>query len=201
MPTVRLQWLREGRSFEAIAPDDELVHRHAAQLCGWYNAPENAAMMNGSGAMSHDDVIEFWRDLGADGGHGFFGYVDGELVGDADLRGLRAGTAEFAIMIGRAESKGRGIGRALAEMVHVFAFRDLGLARLYVPPQRDNTRVHALNASLGYARDDSDAARAFADSPACETYSIAAAAFRATHERAWREVNLHGVASPPRSKA
>ncbi len=145
-------------------------------------------MMDGSGVMSRDDVLDFWGDLSAAGGRGFFAFLDGKLVGDADLRGLRNRTAEFALMIGDAKHKGRGIGRRLAQMIHVFGFRDLGLERIYVPPRRDNARVHALNAFLGYERDESDAARVFVDSPDCETFSLSAKAFRDRHGRPWREV-------------
>ncbi len=188
MPRVRLAWNRGGHAFEAIEPDVELLERHADRLRDWYNAPENATMMDGSADMSREDVLDFWRDLRAAGGRGFLGFVDGVLVGDADIRGRRRKTAEFAVMIGGAEHKGRGIGRTISEMVHVFAFRELGLRRLYVPPRRDNVRVHALNAFLGYERDDSAAARAFADSPDCETYSLSAGTFRLGHAQAWREV-------------
>ena len=169
MSHVRLVWSSGDRSFEAIEPDETLLERHADDLCSWYNAPENAQMMDGSGTMSRGDVVDFWRDLRRAGGRGFFGFCDGALVGDADLRAVRGRSAEFAVMIGAASRKGAGLGRALALMLHVFAFRDLRLERVYVPPRRDNHRVHALNAFLGYERDDGPEARGFVDGPDCET--------------------------------
>ncbi|MBX3208127.1 MAG: GNAT family N-acetyltransferase [Labilithrix sp.] len=189
-PSFELTWETEDRSFAAIEPDAALVARSAEQLRDWYNAHDNASMMEGSGVMSCDDVIEFWRELRASGGRGFLGFVDGRLVGDADLRSIHDGAAEFALMIGSAAEKGRGFGRALASMIHVFAFRELALSRVFVPPRRDNHRVHALNAFLGYERDESAAARAFADGPDSETYSLAAETFRAKHRAAWREVEV-----------
>lgn len=200
MPRARLTWKERDRSFEALEPDAELVERHADQLRDWYNAHDNASMMDGSGAMSREDVIDFWRDLRAAGGRGFLGFVDGQLVGDADVRGIRRGTAEFAVMIGGAANKGRGLGRALAVMVHVFAFRELRLDRLYVPPRRDNHRVHALNAFLGYERDDSPAARAFADGPDSETYSLSATRFRERHRAAWRAITAELTVLTTRSR-
>lgn len=188
MPPSRLTWNREGQRFDIVAPDSALVERHAEALLAWYNAPANASMMEGSGTMTRDDVLDFWATLQVDGGRGFFAFVDGRLVGDADLRGIEGGIGEFAIMIGETRDKGRGIGKTIARMVHVFAFRELGLERLYVPPRRDNAPVHALNAFLGYERDDSETARAFADSPHCDTYSLGAAAFRARHPDAWAGV-------------
>jgi RimJ/RimL family protein N-acetyltransferase len=185
---VRLAWSVAERSFEAIEPDPNLVLEHAAKLVGWYNAPANASMMESSGMMSHADVVDFWRELRRSGGRGFLGFMSGELVGDADVRGVRDGAAEFAIMIGASAQQGRGLGRALASMVHVFAFRELGLERLFVPPRRDNRRVHALNRFLGYERDNSAAARVYADGPDSETYSISASTFRALHPDAWERV-------------
>jgi RimJ/RimL family protein N-acetyltransferase len=190
MERARLTWTWGGHIFEAIEPDDALVAEHAVVLRDWYNAADNAVMMDGSGDMTEDDVRVFWRELRSNGGRGFFGFVDGVLVGDADLRNVSATAAEFAIMIGDAAQKGRGVGRTLATIVHVFAFRELGLRRLFVPPRHDNVRVHALNAFLGYTRDDSAEARAYADGPDCETYSLASAEFQAAHEAAWRAVTL-----------
>lgn len=190
MARTRLVWHRGGRRFEALEPDDALVARHASVLRDWYNAAENASMMDGSGTMTDADVIAFWRELRAEGGRGFLAFADGVLVGDADLRGVTATSAEFAIMIGDAAQKGLGIGRTLATMVHVFAFRELGLRRIFVPPRRDNVRVHALNAFLGYERDDTPEARAYADGPDCETYSLDADTFHRLHREAWNAVEI-----------
>ena len=68
MPRVRLVWNRGGHAFEAIEPDVHLLERHADRLRDWYNAPENASMMDGSGTMSREDVLDFWRDLRDSGG-------------------------------------------------------------------------------------------------------------------------------------
>lgn len=188
---MRLGWTESDRSFEAVEPDAELVERHADALLLWYNSRENAAMMNGSGLMSRDDVVEFWRELREGGAHGFLAFVDGALVGDMDIRAIRGATGEFAIMIGDAESKGRGIGKTFARMIHVCAFRDLGLERLFVCPRRDNARVHALNAFLGYTRDDGEEARARSDlDPDSDMYSLGRDTFRGRHEDAWREVEV-----------
>lgn len=188
---VRLAWPADNRLVEAIEPDEDLVERNAERLRDWYNDPDNASMMDGCGTMSTEDVVDFWRTLRNDRGRGFFAFENGVLVGDADLRQVRDGAAEFALMIGPAEAKGRGVGRALAILVHVFAFRELGLPRLFVPPRRDNVRVHALNRFLGYEPDDGQLARAFGDEPSCQTYSLSARAFREKHAAAWCEVEVH----------
>jgi RimJ/RimL family protein N-acetyltransferase len=186
---MRLAWRKSGCSFDAIRATPAMIDEHADTLLAWYNAGENAAFMNGSGRMSRADVLDFWRDLREGSAHGFLTFSAGLLVGDMDIRGIRDGGGEFAIMIGAAASKGRGLGKAFARMLHVFAFRDLALERLYVSPRRDNARVLALEAFLGYARDDGAEAMARADAdPACDTYSIDADRFRTRHEDAWREV-------------
>lgn len=189
---MRLVWQENGRSLEATEPDAALVERHAATLLAWYNARENAAMMNGSGAMTLADVLDFWRELREGRGRGFLSFAGGRLVGDMDLRAVRGATGEFAIMIGDDASKGRGLGKAFARMIHVFAFRDVGLERVFVSPRRDNTRVLALEAFLGYAPDDGPEARERADDdPDCATYSLARDVFRRLHDDAWREVEVH----------
>lgn len=184
---VRLTWRRRGALLEAFEPDADTVAAHALLLRDWYNAPENASMMGGSGTMTAEDVVDFWRELREDGGRGFLSSVDGVLVGDMDLRHMKDGVAEFAIMIGAAR-KGEGLGKAFAAMLHTHAFRDLGVTRLFVPPKEANARVHALNDFLGYQRDDSPEARAYADEPDCVTSSLTAEAFRERHPDAWAEV-------------
>lgn len=180
-----------GPALLAVEPDDALVRAHAATLAGWYNARENASMMGGQTTLTADDVVDFWRELRSGGGRGFFSFADGALVGDMDLRtvDLARRTAEFAILVGARETKGRGLGGKFACMIHVFAFRELGLARTYGQPKRENERVQRLEARLGYERDDSPEAWAYAD-PGDDVLpaSCSREAFAARCEDAWREV-------------
>lgn len=196
-PLVRLIWHRERPSqeagparetLEAREPTAAEVAEHAALLRNWYNAPQNATMMGGSGTMTESDVVEFWDELRQGGGLGFLAFAGGALVGDLDLRNVTAEAAEFAIMIGDAARKGEGLGTAFALMLHVYAFRDLGMKRLYVPPKRANARVHGLNRRLGYVRDASAEAQAYADEPECVVSSLERGAFERRHAQAWREV-------------
>ncbi|MBX3191499.1 MAG: GNAT family N-acetyltransferase [Labilithrix sp.] len=183
-------WRRDGRLFEAIEPDGATVTEHAPALARWYNTKENASMMGGSGDMTLDDVATFYRELADGGGHGFLCFVDGLLVGDMDLRSVRASSAEFAVMIGASTTKGRGLGRTFATMIHVFAFRDLRLARIYVQPKRENIAVQRLELRLGYTLDDSPEARSHADDDDVITMSITSPVFRATNPDAWFAVEL-----------
>lgn len=189
---IELSWVKDGVSLVAVEPDEALVASHADRLTRWYNAPENASMMGGSGSMTDDDTREYWAELRANGGRGFLFFVGGVLTGDADLRSFGEAPlgafAEFAIMIGDSAQKGRGLGRALAEMVHVFAFRELGLARVYGQPKPENVRVRRMEAGIGYERDDGPIARSIADDDQSLTQSIGPDAFRERCGAAWREV-------------
>jgi len=190
--TARLRWLKSGRVHEAIEPDAAVVAAHADTLARWYNAPGNASMMGGSGDMSPGDVVDFYRELAEGGGRGFLCFVDGALVGDMDLRSLRAGSAEFAVMIGDTAQKGLGFGGTFAAMIHVFAFRELGLSRVYVQPRRENVVVQRLEQRLGYELDDSAEARSHADDDDSITMSISSEVFRARNADAFRDVEVTG---------
>ncbi|MCA9587351.1 MAG: GNAT family N-acetyltransferase [Myxococcales bacterium] len=187
----------QGRRFELYEPSPADVDLHAATLAGWYNEPANVAMMEGSGVMDEADVAAFWQELRAAGGRGFFARVDGALVGDLDLRSVRGRTAELAIMIGERQRQGRGVGRVLAATLLVVAFRELGLEKVYAPSRRDNARMRAMAASLGFVDDESDEARALLDSDACTTQSVTASSFRALHADAWSAVRVDSASAPP----
>lgn len=195
---VALAWHSHDPSLRAIEPDEALVRRHASTLAGWYNASENATMMGAGAVMSEDDVIDFWRELRQGGARGFLCFSGEALVGDMDLRGeLARGHAEFAIMIGETREKGRGLGLAFATMIHVFAFRDLGLGRIYVTPKTENERVQRLNRRLGYVRDDGPLARSFLEpgDDESESQSIGEAELRSALPAAWTEVDRRPAAT------
>lgn len=181
---------RDGRSFVAAEVEGERLAQHVRRLRDWYNATENASMMGGATDTSDADVLAFVRGLRAAGGRWFLLTVDGEPVGDMDLRSVTERTAEFAIMIGDTHRKGQGLGATFATMLHVFAFRDLALARIYVQPRRENVRVQRLERSLGYVPDDSPEARSHADDDDVLTMSITAADFRARHADAWSSLEV-----------
>jgi RimJ/RimL family protein N-acetyltransferase len=186
---VTLTYARNGLSFVATEVDDATLQQHARRLRDWYNAAENASMMGGATDTEDTDVLDFVRDLRASGGHWFLLFVDGAPVGDMDLRSVTERSAEFAIMVGDTARKGQGLGATFATMLHVFAFRDLALERIYVQPKRENVRVQRLERSLGYEPDDSPEARSHADDgDDVVTMSIAADVFRGKHPSAWEDV-------------
>jgi RimJ/RimL family protein N-acetyltransferase len=182
---------RHDERLRAVQPDARLVTAHAAQLCAWYNNMENAQMMGAGSTMTEADVRDFWADLDASGARGFLCFVGDRLVGDMDLRGkLSDGYAEFAIMVGDTRDKGQGLGLAFATMIHVFAFRELGLHRIYVTPKRENQRVQRLNRRLGYVPDASERARSFLDEgdTESESQSVGPDELRAAIGADWQSV-------------
>jgi RimJ/RimL family protein N-acetyltransferase len=183
---MEVRWLREGVLYRAIEPSARLVDEHADTLLAWYNLPSNAAMMGNTVEMSRDDVVEYWATVTERAARGFLLFVDDDLAGDAELRNLTRERAEFSIMIG--SNQGRGLGATFSAMVHVFAFRALGVERIYVQPKPENVRVQRMELRLGYAIDNSPEARALVDDQRDVTMSISRRVFAEKNPEAWRDV-------------
>ncbi|HEX5063752.1 MAG TPA: GNAT family N-acetyltransferase, partial [Kofleriaceae bacterium] len=157
---------------------DELA-QHAAALSVGYNEPRNAELMGHTSAISPAEVIENYTETIAGGMRAFLLFSGGELAGDADLRGLRGGSGEFAFMIAMPSAQGKGLGTRFATMIHAFGFRALGLSRIYASVVPHNTASRRVFEKLGYVVDNSAAARAYADEPDDVTLALD----RATFER------------------
>jgi RimJ/RimL family protein N-acetyltransferase len=121
-------------------------------------------------------------------------YADGALAGDADLRGIDHGAAEFAFLIGRPGAQGKGLGTRFAIMVHAFGFAPpplgLGLERIYasvVPANAASLRVFA---KLGYTEDQRASARRWADAPDDVVLGIDRATFVARHVDAVEAIEI-----------
>ena len=180
---MNLLYQRDGVTYRAVEPSPDEVRVHADALREWYNTPANSQLMGNTVEMTLDDVLEYWRDVDKRSARGFLLFVDDQLAGDSELRHITNDHAEFSIMIGPVAEQGRGLGGIFAAIVHVFAFRELGLRRLYVPPKAENVRVHNLNFRLGYELDESPEARSFADDASDVTMSITRERFEAVN--AW----------------
>lgn len=197
---VTLRWEAPSRSsafdddartrLVAVEPDPERLATAAPALREWYNHRGNAAMMGGATDMTVADVIGFWADLRERGGRGFLTYVDDVLVGDMDLREVTNVAAEFAILVGSDAQKGRGLGTSLGAMLHVFAFRALGLEVVYTQMKRENARMQRVARALGYVDDASAAARRYADDDGCLAMSLTRDAFVGAQPEAWRAVSI-----------
>jgi RimJ/RimL family protein N-acetyltransferase len=161
----RIDWISEAGQLSALEPEPSEIAEHAAALAVGYNEPANAELMGHTEPISADDVVAHYLDMAADGARQFLLFADGVLVGDADLRGLHGGAAEFAFMIGARDQQGKGLGTRFAVMVHALGFRELGLRRVYASVVPHNTASRRVFEKLGYVTDDSATAREFADEP------------------------------------
>lgn len=191
----RIESATELGLLSAVEPSDDELRRAAPTLACAYGDPHNAAMMGHLEAFTADEVVEHYEELVAEGGHAFLLYVDGALVGDADLRDLdpAARSAELAIMLTTQSTQGRGLGTRFAVMLHAFAFRVLELDRLYVAILPANTASSRLFAKLGYREDLSPAARALVDDELELTLSVERAAFERAHHGALDGVRIERV--------
>lgn len=78
-----------------------------------------------------------------------------EAVGHVGLYQIdhRVRKAEFAILIGRAELHGRGIGKAVTKFMLDFGFLDLNLNKISLTVLANNERAQSLYRSLGFVEE------------------------------------------------
>jgi RimJ/RimL family protein N-acetyltransferase len=165
----------------ALEPTHDEITRHAEALAAGYNEPTNAELMGHTAVIPPADVIDSYTESIAAGMRAFLLFEDSALVGDADLRGIRGTTAEFAFMIAARAAQGKGFGTRFALMVHAFGFRALELETIYASVVPHNTASRRVFEKLGYVLDDSAAAREYADEPGDVTLSLDRATFGARH--------------------
>jgi RimJ/RimL family protein N-acetyltransferase len=171
----------DGAHLRALEPTRAEVVAAASRLAGYYNEPYNRAMLSHAEDMSAHDVVAHYRGLAAEGGRPFLLEHEGALVGDGDLRRVERGRAEAAILVGERSVQGKGLGTRFGVMLHAFAFRALGLARVYASIIPANAASLRLFEKLGYERDDSRVARRYADERSDVTLSLAPARFDERH--------------------
>jgi RimJ/RimL family protein N-acetyltransferase len=165
----------------AVEPTRARVAAVAARLAAFYNEPHNRAMLGHAADLSEADVVAHYRRLAGDGARAFLLEIDGRLVGDADLRNLDRGRGEIAILVGERAAQGRGLGTRFGVMLHAFAFRALGLRRVFASVVPANAASLRLFQKLGYERDESPTARRTMDAPDDVTLSLAAERFLRLH--------------------
>lgn len=176
----RIEWTTNVGKLVAMEPQLAEVSAHAGELAAGYNEPENARLMGHVEPISDTEVVDHYVAMFDEGARPFLLYLDGKLVGDADLRGMRDGAAEFAFMIAARDQQGKGLGTKFALMVHAYAFSTLGLVRVYASIMPKNHASRRVFEKLGYTLDDGAEARTFADDAGDVTLAID----RATFERA-----------------
>jgi RimJ/RimL family protein N-acetyltransferase len=184
----RIDWQTEVGALAAIEPTLEEVTAHAARLAAGYNDPRNAELMGHTAPITIDEVVDQYDAASQDGVRSFLLFVDGALVGDGDLRGIRAGSAEFAFMIAAPTLQGKGLGTRFAVMIHAFGFAQLRLARIYASVVPQNIASLRVFEKVGYRVDDGPEARSYADEPGDLTLAIDRATFERAHARALEQI-------------
>jgi RimJ/RimL family protein N-acetyltransferase len=202
----------DGERLLAIEPTGEELAAAAGTLAAFYNDPHNRLMLANTITLTPAEVLASYDDLRAAGGRPFLLFADGRLVGDGDLRHLDVDaeanhgarkngkseekTGEIAILVGERSSQGRGLGTRLAVMLHAFAFQILDLRQIYASILPANARSLRLFARLGYLRDDSPAARAFADEPDDVTLAVTRARFESAAASTLADLRLYPRSTP-----
>jgi len=166
----------------AFEPSLDEVRAAAARLSGFYNDEHNRVMLTHEDDMSAEEVVEYYGESREDGDRLFLLEQDGVLIGDADFRNVDAESAEYAIMIGARDLQGRGLGRRFTTMLHAWAFRGLGLDRVYVTILPANAASVRLFEQLGYEPDSSLRARSLIDEQSDVTLSVQRSAFELQHK-------------------
>ena len=185
-----IEWQGHDDRLVAIEPTPAEVARHAPALAVAYNHPANAVLMGHTDPISEEEIIEHYADMQAEGAHQFLLFRDDLFVGDADLRGIRDGSAEFAFMIAAPSVQGKGLGTRFALMIHAFGFSKLGLERIYASVVPENVASRRVFEKLGYTVDDSPEARAYADEPGDVTLVIDRAGFENRHAHALAQLRI-----------
>lgn len=166
------------------------VAAHAARLASGYNDPHNARHMGHLESFSENEVVNHYAAMLAEAARPFLLYVENELVGDADLRGMRRRAAEFAFMIAARQQQGKGLGTRFALMVHACAFTALDLDRVYASIAPTNHASRRVFEKLGYTRDDGPEARSFADEPGDITMVVDRNRFQLAHAAAMAQLRI-----------
>jgi RimJ/RimL family protein N-acetyltransferase len=174
----------------AREPTRKQIVEAAPRLARFYSDPHNQAMLAQDEDQSAVDVVAHYRALAKEAARAFFLEVDDRLVGDADLRSLTRQSAEVAILIGDRSMQGRGLGTRFGIMLHAFAFGALRLRRTYASIIPANEGSLRLFEKLGYERDDTPAARRFADEPTDLTLSLGPTRFQGLHGPAAARVRV-----------
>jgi RimJ/RimL family protein N-acetyltransferase len=180
----------EWGELAAVEATPDEIARHATALSAGYNDPRNAELMSHTAAISAAEVVESYSESIAAGMRAFLLFQRGELAGDADLRGLRGNTAEFAFMIAMPSAQGKGLGTRFATMVHAFGFRTLELSTIYASIVPHNTASRRVFEKLGYRVDDSAGAREYAEEPGDVTLAVARETFERVHASALAQIRI-----------
>jgi RimJ/RimL family protein N-acetyltransferase len=189
---LEARWRTPVGDLAIAEPPDEAVARASRDLAAFYNDPHNSALLSNTHFFSSDEVEQHWRDLRADGGRAFLFTRDGVLVGDGDFRHVGEREAELALLIGPRALQGMGLGRRFALMLLSLGYGELGLERVYVAIRPQNAGSLRLFERVGFVRDETPAARAYAEDDDDVCMVLGRDDFLAWHADAVRQIE-HAV--------
>jgi RimJ/RimL family protein N-acetyltransferase len=176
-----VEYRDEQNLLRAFEPTPDEVRTAAARLSSYYNDEHNRAMLTHEDDMAVEEVFAYYTESREQGDRLFLLEQDGVLVGDADFRNFDGESAEYAIMIGARNLQGRGLGRKFTTMLHAWAFRGLGLHRVYVTILPANRASVRLFEQLGYGPDTSPRARSLIDEESDVSLSVERSLFELQH--------------------
>ncbi|ALC18136.1 protein N-acetyltransferase, RimJ/RimL family [Desulfuromonas soudanensis] len=174
----------------AFEPTEEEVLVAAPLLAIFNNDRHNSAMLTNTQEMTATDIVENYEFLRTNKGRPFLLEQDGVLIGDADFRKFSGSTAEFAILVGSRTEQSRGLGTRYAAMMHLAAFRVLGLERIYASIVPTNVASRRMVEKLGYQLDQSPFASSFAEEKDDIVMSIDRARFELASAGLMSEVTI-----------
>ena len=186
MQRFRIEWSTSIGELCALEPQLDEVTARAPALAVAYNDPRNALLLGHTAPLALADVIEHYTSL-LEHGRPFLLLRNGGLSGDADIRGISNGSAEFAFLIADPDAQGKGLGTRFATMVHAFAFAQLPIDRMYASVVPFNVASRRVFEKLGYVVDDSETARAHGD-PGDVTLALDRTTFDRLHAAAVAEI-------------
>jgi RimJ/RimL family protein N-acetyltransferase len=185
-----VEWITDVGLLELVEPTDAEVRLQARALADFYNEPSNRALLTNTQEFTAEDVVDQFAEMRAQGGRLFLLKVDGEVVGDCDLRNVEGRVAEYAIMVGPRASQAKGLGTRFSVMVIALAFERLGLDHVYASVRPDNAGSLRMLEKVGYVRDASPAARRYAEELDDVCVCIDAATFRRAQSDAIARVRI-----------
>jgi RimJ/RimL family protein N-acetyltransferase len=187
---LRVEWMTDAGALTAVEPTRAEIVERAAEIAAAYNDPHNHAMLGNTIRFTEADVVENYESMAAEGARQFFLFEGGVFAGDADLRNIADGSAELAILIAARAAQGKGLGTRFATLLHVFAFRELAVERVYVTFIAENAASRRIFEKIGHAVDDGAHARSLVDDARDVSMSIGRADFERKNAEAMGQVRV-----------
>jgi RimJ/RimL family protein N-acetyltransferase len=129
---------------------------HTDLILRWRARPEVAAELFSARPPTREEHERWLRDLAARGDRvELVIHHQGRPVGTIGLSGidLAAGVAEYGVLLGEPEERGRGVAARASMLLLDYAFGELALARVRLELFRDNLSARRLYDRLGFVED------------------------------------------------